>query len=92
MTKEVPHEDWTPFCAVGCEACNGTGYAGRTGIYEVMPVSEAMQELIISGGSALDMEKLARQEGIVSMSESGLAKIRLGITSIEEILSATKAD
>jgi type IV pilus assembly protein PilB len=92
LTKEVPHEDWTPFCAVGCEACNGTGYAGRTGIYEVMPVSEAMQELIISGASALDMEKLARQEGVVSMSESGLAKIRLGITSIEEILSATKAD
>ena len=92
LINQVPQEDWTPFCAVGCEACNGTGYAGRTGIYEVMPVSEAMQELIISGGSALDMEKLARQEGIVSMSESGLAKIRLGITSIEEILSATRAD
>ncbi|MCR2746105.1 type IV-A pilus assembly ATPase PilB [Limnobacter parvus] len=92
MTKEVPQEDWTPFCAVGCESCNGTGYSGRTGIYEVLPVSEAMQELIITGASALDMERLARQEGIASMSESGLAKIRLGITSTEEILSATKAD
>ncbi|WP_334119292.1 type IV-A pilus assembly ATPase PilB [Limnobacter sp.] len=92
LMNKVPQEDWTPFCAVGCEACNGTGYSGRTGIYEVLPVSEAMQELIVSGASALDMERLARQEGIASMSESGLAKIRLGITSIEEILSATKAD
>ncbi|MAG82108.1 MULTISPECIES: type IV-A pilus assembly ATPase PilB [unclassified Limnobacter] len=92
LLKEVPQEDWTPFCAVGCEACNGTGYSGRTGIYEVLPVSEAMQELIISGASALDLERLARQEGIASMSESGVAKIRLGITSIEEILGATKAD
>jgi len=67
-------------------------YSGRTGIYEVLPVSEAMQELIIAGASALEMERLARQEGIASMSESGIAKVRLGITSIEEILSATKAD
>jgi type IV pilus assembly protein PilB len=92
LLKEVPQEDWTPFCAVGCEACNGTGYFGRTGIYEVLPVSEAMQELIIAGASALEMERLARQEGIATMSESGIAKIRLGITSIEEILSATKVD
>lgn len=92
LINQVPQEDWTPFCAVGCEACNGTGYSGRTGIYEVLPVSEAMQERIILGASALDMERLARQEGILSMRESGLAKIRLGITSIEEILSATKTD
>ncbi|HEX4855664.1 MAG TPA: type IV-A pilus assembly ATPase PilB [Limnobacter sp.] len=92
LVSELPQEEWTPFCAVGCDACNGTGYSGRTGIYEVLPVSEAMQELIISGASALDMERLARQEGVASMSESGIAKIRAGITSIEEILSATKAD
>lgn len=92
LVKEVPQAEWTPFCAVGCEACNGTGYSGRTGIYEVLPVSEAMQELIISGASALDMERLARQEGVASMGESGLFKIRAGITSIEEILGATKAD
>ena len=92
LARELPHADWTPFCAVGCESCNGTGYSGRTGIYEVLPVSEAMQELIISGASALDMERLARQESVASMSESGLRKVRAGITSIEEILSATKAD
>ncbi len=88
----APQEDWTPFCAVGCEQCNGTGYAGRTGIYEVMPISEAMQELILSNASALELEKQARLEGVSSMHESGLSKIRQGVTSIEEILGATKAD
>lgn len=92
LMKEVPQEDWTPFCAVGCDACNGTGYSGRTGIYEVLPVSEEMQELIVSGASSLEMERLARREGIASMSESGISKIRQGLTSIEEILGATKAD
>ncbi|WP_370263297.1 type IV-A pilus assembly ATPase PilB [Limnobacter sp.] len=92
LLEQVPQEDWTPFCAVGCEACNGTGYAGRTGIYEVLPISESMQELIIAGASALDMEKQARSEGAASMMESGLNKIRLGITTIEEILGATTTD
>ncbi|HEX4916443.1 MAG TPA: type IV-A pilus assembly ATPase PilB [Limnobacter sp.] len=92
MIKDLPREDWTPFCAVGCDACNGTGYSGRTGIYEVLPVSERMQELIIDGASAPEMERLARSEGVGSMMDSGLSKIRLGITSIEEILGATKTD
>ncbi|HEX4878854.1 MAG TPA: type IV-A pilus assembly ATPase PilB [Limnobacter sp.] len=92
MLKELPQEDWTPFCAVGCDTCNGTGYSGRTGIYEVLPVSERMQELIIEGASAPDMERQARAEGVGSMMDSGLNKIRLGITTIEEILGATKTD
>ena len=92
LAKEVPQEDWTPFCAVGCDTCNGTGYSGRTGIYEVLPISEAMQELIIAGASVMNMERQARKEEIASMAESGLEKVRRGTTSIEEILSATKAD
>lgn len=92
LIKEVTQEDWTPFCAVGCEACNGTGYMGRTGIYEVLKISDAMKDLIIANASALEMEKLARSEGTLSMRESGLEKIRAGITSIDEILAATKTD
>lgn len=92
LVNTLPQEDWTPFCAVGCDLCNGTGYRGRTGIYEVMPVSETMQELIILGVSALDMEKQARAEGIGSMKDSGLEKIRQGVTTVEEILAATKID
>lgn len=92
LLKEVTQEDWTPFCAVGCEACNGTGYMGRTGIYEVLKISDAMKDLIIANASALDMEKLARSEGTLTMRESGVEKIRAGITSIDEILAATKTD
>ncbi|HEY1057895.1 MAG TPA: type IV-A pilus assembly ATPase PilB [Limnobacter sp.] len=92
LLQEAPQGDWTPFCAVGCEACNGTGYAGRTGIHEVMPITEALQDLIIQGASALALEKQARAEGVKSMRESGLDKIRQGITTIEEILSATKEE
>jgi type IV pilus assembly protein PilB len=90
--ETAPKGDWTPLAAKGCDACNGTGYSGRTGIYEVMPISETMQELIITNASALDMERQARSEGVLSMKDSGLIKIQQGMTSIEEILSATKAD
>ncbi|MCQ8897055.1 type IV-A pilus assembly ATPase PilB [Limnobacter humi] len=92
LLAEVPHADWTPFCAVGCDSCNGTGYLGRTGIHEVMPITEALQDLIIQGASALALEKQARADGVKSMRESGLDKIRQGITTIEEILSATKEE
>lgn len=90
--EEIPQGDWTPFCAVGCDACNGTGYLGRTGIYEVLPISEAMQELIIANASALDFDRQARAEGVKTMFESGLLKVQAGVTSIEEILAATKSE
>lgn len=86
------HLDTTPFCAVGCDLCNGSGYTGRTGIYEVMPVSEAMQTLIVQGASAQDIEHQARREGVLSLRDSGTLKITQGVTSIEEILAATKTD
>ncbi|MFN4329565.1 MAG: type IV-A pilus assembly ATPase PilB [Limnobacter sp.] len=92
LLDKLPQEEWTPFTAVGCDQCNGTGYLGRTGIYEVMPVSEAMQELIIRNASALDMERQARSEGIGTMRDSGISKIRAGITTIEEILEATEME
>ncbi|MDX1668716.1 MAG: type IV-A pilus assembly ATPase PilB, partial [Limnobacter sp.] len=83
---------WTPFCAVGCDQCNGSGYRGRTGIYEVMPVSEPVRELILSNASASTMEAQIRKEGVINMRESGVQKIKSGVTSIEEILGATKTD
>lgn len=92
LIDNVTQEDWAPFCAVGCEQCNGTGYAGRLGIYEVLKISEAMKDLIVEDASALDLERLARAEGTLSMRDFGVEKIRAGITSIEEILSATKTD
>lgn len=93
LTKEeTTQADWTPFCAVGCEACNGTGYKGRTGIYEVMPVTEALRDLILDNASASTLEAQIRSEGVISMRHSGVEKIKSGTTTIEEILGATKTD
>ena len=82
---------WTLFGPCGCDRCKGTGYKGRVGIYQVMPISEAMQRLILSGASALDLEAQAKIEGIKNLRESGLLKVKQGMTSLDEVLSTTNA-
>ena len=79
---------WTPFKPVGCSACNN-GYKGRVGIYQVMPITEEIQRIILRGGSALDIAKQASAEGVRSLRESGLLKVRKGLTSLEEVLNVT---
>ena len=79
---------WVPYKAVGCSACNN-GYKGRVGIYQVMPISEAMQQIILRDGSALDIAAQAKSEGVKSLRESGLDKVKLGVTSLEEVLAVT---
>ena len=79
---------WKPYKAVGCGACNN-GYKGRVGIYQVMPITEAIQEIILRDGSALDIANQARREGVRSLRESGLHKVTLGMTSLEEVLGCT---
>ena len=79
---------WKPYKPVGCNACNN-GYKGRVGIYQVMPVTEAMQQIILRGGSALEIAAQAKSEGVRSLRESGLRKVKLGITSLEEVLGCT---
>ena len=79
---------WMPYKAVGCNACNN-GYKGRVGIYQVMPISEAIQEIILADGSALDIAKQAELEGVLSLRQSGLRKVMQGITSLEEVLGVT---
>jgi len=79
---------WTPYKPVGCSACNN-GYKGRVGIYQVMPISEEIQRIILRGGSALDIAKQASAEGVRTLRESGLLKVRQGMTSLEEVLSVT---
>ena len=79
---------WTPYKPVGCNACNN-GYKGRVGIYEVMPITEDLQRIILADGSALDIAQQARSEGVRSLRESGLHKVRLGVTSLEEVLAVT---
>ena len=75
--------------AVGCDVCNG-GYKGRVGIYQVMTISEKMRALILEGGNAMQLAAQAKSEGINDLRASGLNKVRMGITSLEEIERVTK--
>ena len=80
---------WTLFGPGGCERCKGTGYKGRVGIYQVMPVSEAIQRLIMSGAGEMDLAEQAAREGVKNLRESGLLKVKQGLTSLDEVLSTT---
>jgi type IV pilus assembly protein PilB len=75
--------------AVGCDECRGTGYKGRTGIYEIMKVDESIQSLILEGASAARIRKEALSKGMTTLRQSGLRKAVDGITSLEEVLQVT---
>ena len=75
----------------GCSNCNQTGYKGRIGLYEVLEVTDEIRELILIGASALELRKKAIDDGMLSLRESGLQKIRSGITTIEEVVRETVA-
>jgi len=74
--------------AVGCDQCNH-GYKGRIGIYEVMPVSEEIGRIIMANGNAIQIADQARKEGVNDLRQSGLNKVRMGLTSLEEINRVT---
>ena len=76
------------FGPIGCSQCTD-GYKGRTGLYEVMPVSEEIGRIIMEGGSVLEIAQQAAREGVWTLRQSGLKKVRDGITSLEEINSVT---
>ncbi|MDE2209902.1 MAG: type IV-A pilus assembly ATPase PilB [Betaproteobacteria bacterium] len=80
---------WQPFGPVGCDHCKGTGYKGRTGVYEVMPISDDMRQLIMREGNSLEIAELAGREGMRNLRQSGLLKVKAGITSLEEIEAVT---
>ncbi len=73
----------------GCNACNGTGYKGRVGLYEVMEITEGIRDLIMVGATAVELKRKALEEGMLTLRMSGLEKIRAGITTIEEVLRET---
>ena len=87
--KEELDGSWKPYAPVGCEECRNTGYRGRTGIYEVMPITDAMTRLIMQNGTAIDIADLARQEGMVDLRHAGLLKVKAGLTSLTEIEAVT---
>ncbi|HEV7578669.1 MAG TPA: type IV-A pilus assembly ATPase PilB [Caldimonas sp.] len=80
--------NWKPFRAVGCSMCNN-GYKGRVGIYQVMPITEEIQKIILGSGSSLDIAEQAQREGVRDLRQSGLLKVRAGMTTLEELISVT---
>ncbi len=79
---------WTPYRPVGCSMCN-SGYKGRVGIYQVMPITDEIQRIILRDGSALEIAEQAGKEGVKSLRGAGLQKVKTGLTSLEEILGCT---
>ena len=75
----------------GCSTCNNTGYKGRIGLYEVMEVTDEIRELILIGASALELRKKAIEDGMITLRESGMYKIRAGVTTLEEVVRETVA-
>ncbi len=79
----------TVYKPVGCKHCNNTGYKGRIGLFEVLEVTEEIQELILSGASSAEIRRKAIEQGMITLRRSGLEKIKQGITSIEEVVRET---
>jgi type IV pilus assembly protein PilB len=100
---DVPHETlinagfheedldgtWQLYGPGSCERCKGSGYKGRLGIYQVMPISEEIQRIIMASGTSLDIAAQAQAEGVRNLRESGLLKVKQGVTSLDEVLATT---
>ncbi len=80
---------WVAYKAVGCDACKTTGFKGRVGIYQVMPISAEMEKVILRNGTAPEIEELAASEGVRSLRQAGLGKVKKGMTSLTEIEAVT---
>ncbi len=77
------------FKGKGCATCNGTGYKGRVGLYEVMEISEGIRDLVMVGATAVEIKRKALEEGMLTLRMSGLEKIKNGVTTVEEVLRET---
>lgn len=86
--EEEVDGSWTPYRPVGCSMCTN-GYKGRLGIYQVMPISDEIQRIVLRDGNAPEIAAQAELEGVRSLRQSGLYKVKLGMTSLEEILGCT---
>ncbi len=80
---------WQPYGPVGCERCKGSGYKGRVGIYQVMPITEEIAQIIMTNGNSIDIAEQAQRDGVKDLRQSGLLKVKQGVTSLEEVLAST---
>lgn len=89
FTDEDLAKDWKLYRPVGCDSCRGKGFKGRVGVYEVMPISDEMQRVIMNNGTEVDIMNMAYQEGMVDLRRAGLLKVMQGLTSLEEVTAST---
>ncbi len=82
-------DEWQLYGPGSCERCKGSGYKGRLGIYQVMPITEAIQRIIMANGTSLDIAAQAQADGVRNLRESGLRKVKQGVTSLDEVLATT---
>ena len=87
--EEELEGDWKPYGPVGCERCLGGGYKGRVGIYQIMPITPAIEKIILAHGNAMEIAAQSEREGVKSLRRSGLMKVKQGLTSLEEVLGCT---
>jgi type IV pilus assembly protein PilB len=90
--KENEAKDLVVYEGAGCVECNNTGYKGRQGVYEVMPISTGIRDLILDRAPTSEIKSLAVQEGMLTLRAHGLIKLRAGLTTAEEVLKETSKD
>jgi len=86
---EEQRKTFKMYKGAGCNECNGTGYSGRTGIFEVMPISPAIEKLIVQGAPTTEIRDQAVKEGMMTLRSSALEKLTTGVTALEEVLAET---
>jgi type IV pilus assembly protein PilB len=86
-SDDAPHV--VPMKGTGCEKCNKTGYKGRVGLYEVMEITDELRELVLVGASALELRRKAIEDGMITLRQSGLRKVKEGVTTMEEVARET---
>jgi type IV pilus assembly protein PilB len=90
--KPEEAESMTIYQGQGCMTCGNTGYKGRVALYEVMPITDTIRELILQGASTAEIKSATIEEGTATLRMSGLAKVKEGLTTLEEVLRVTFAD
>ena len=89
FSTELVDSGWQPYVAVGCYLCHNTGYKGRIGVFEVMAISDELKRMILTGATSVELADQARKEGVLNLRQSGLEKVKQGITSLSEVEANT---
>jgi type IV pilus assembly protein PilB len=87
----IDRKDGPFYKGTGCDVCNGTGYKGRQGLYEVMLMTSALRRLVLRGGSTEELREQGVKEGMLTLRMDGMVKVKRGVTTLEEVVKETAA-